>query len=116
MSVVVITGAAGLVGSMLRPRLARPGRTLRLLDLAPLTAGDRTLDGQRCASRDRQVVPGGMRQRLPGEGGERRADRRGHQRGQHRGGYDHPVRGHTARRQWSTWSHHKSQDSVLAET
>jgi uronate dehydrogenase len=37
--VIVITGAAGLVGSMLRPRLARPGRTLRLLDLAPLTAG-----------------------------------------------------------------------------
>ena len=39
MSVVVITGAAGLVGSMLRPRLARPGRTLRVLDIAPLTAG-----------------------------------------------------------------------------
>src|SRR5207247_4768500 len=39
MSVVVITGAAGLVGSTLRPRLARPGRTLRLLDVAPLTAG-----------------------------------------------------------------------------
>ena len=39
MSVVVITGAAGLVGSMLRPRLARPGRTLRILDIAPLTAG-----------------------------------------------------------------------------
>ena len=39
MSVIVITGAAGLVGSMLRPRLARPGRTLRLLDLVPLTAG-----------------------------------------------------------------------------
>ena len=39
MSVIVITGAAGLVGSMLRPRLARPGRTLRLLDLAPLAAG-----------------------------------------------------------------------------
>jgi uronate dehydrogenase len=38
-SVVVITGAAGLVGSMLRPRLARPGRTLRLLDVAPLEAG-----------------------------------------------------------------------------
>ena len=38
-SVVVITGAAGLVGSMLRPRLARPGRTLRVLDVAPLTAG-----------------------------------------------------------------------------
>ena len=39
MSVVVITGAAGRIGSMLRPRLARPGRTLRLLDIAPLTAG-----------------------------------------------------------------------------
>ena len=39
MSVIVITGAAGLVGSMLRPRLARPERTLRLLDLIPLTAG-----------------------------------------------------------------------------
>ena len=39
MSVVVVTGAAGLIGSMLRPRLARPGRTLRLLDLAPLAAG-----------------------------------------------------------------------------
>jgi uronate dehydrogenase len=38
-SVVVITGAAGLVGSMLRPRLARPGRTLRVLDVAPMTAG-----------------------------------------------------------------------------
>ena len=39
MSVVVITGAAGLVGSMLRPRLARQYRTLRLVDLQPLTAG-----------------------------------------------------------------------------
>ena len=39
MTVIVITGAAGLVGSMLRPRLARPDRTLRLLDVAPLTAG-----------------------------------------------------------------------------
>jgi uronate dehydrogenase len=37
--VIVITGAAGLVGSMLRPRLSRPDRTLRLLDVAPLTAG-----------------------------------------------------------------------------
>ena len=39
MPVIVITGAAGLVGSMLRPRLARPGRTLRVLDIAPLAAG-----------------------------------------------------------------------------
>jgi uronate dehydrogenase len=38
-SVIVITGAAGLIGSMLRPRLAGPGRTLRLVDLAPVTAG-----------------------------------------------------------------------------
>jgi len=38
-SVIVITGAAGLIGSMLRSRLARPGRTLRLLDIAPLAAG-----------------------------------------------------------------------------
>ena len=41
MSVVVITGAAGLIGSMLRPRLARPGRTLRLLDTKPLEEATR---------------------------------------------------------------------------
>jgi nucleoside-diphosphate-sugar epimerase len=34
-----MTGAAGLVGTMLRTRLARPGRVLRLLDVSPLTAG-----------------------------------------------------------------------------
>ena len=39
MPIILITGAAGGVGSMLRARLARPGRTLRLLDIAPLTAG-----------------------------------------------------------------------------
>jgi uronate dehydrogenase len=39
MPIILVTGAAGLVGSMLRPRLARPGRTLRLLDTAPVTAG-----------------------------------------------------------------------------
>ncbi len=39
MPVIVITGAAGLIGSMLRPRLAAPGRTLRVLDIAPLDAG-----------------------------------------------------------------------------
>ena len=36
---ILITGAAGRIGTMLRPRLARPGRTLRLLDIAELTAG-----------------------------------------------------------------------------
>ncbi|MFI5958440.1 NAD-dependent epimerase/dehydratase family protein [Cryptosporangium sp. NPDC051539] len=34
--VVLLTGAAGLIGSALRTRMARPGRTLRLLDTAPL--------------------------------------------------------------------------------
>ena len=39
MPTILITGAAGLIGTMLRSRLARPDRTLRLLDIAPLTAG-----------------------------------------------------------------------------
>ena len=36
---ILITGAAGGIGTMLRPRLARPDRTLRLLDIADMTAG-----------------------------------------------------------------------------
>lgn len=39
MPTILITGAAGSIGTMLRPRLARPGRTLRLLDIEPMTAG-----------------------------------------------------------------------------
>jgi len=39
MPIIVITGAAGRIGSMLRPRLAAPGRTLRLLDTTALIAG-----------------------------------------------------------------------------
>lgn len=39
MRTILITGSAGKVGTMLRERLAGPGRTLRLLDLAPMTAG-----------------------------------------------------------------------------
>jgi uronate dehydrogenase len=39
MPIVLITGAAGHIGSMLRTRLSGPGRTLRLLDIAPLAAG-----------------------------------------------------------------------------
>ena len=35
---VLITGSAGVVGTLMRPRLRRPGRVLRLLDLAPQTA------------------------------------------------------------------------------
>src|SRR3954465_444352 len=37
---VLITGSAGVVGTLMRPRLRRPGRALRLLDLAPQTASD----------------------------------------------------------------------------
>ena len=36
MTTILITGAAGSIGSMLRARLARQGRVLRLLDVAPL--------------------------------------------------------------------------------
>jgi hypothetical protein len=39
MTTVLITGAAGRIGDMLRPRLAAPGRVLRLLDRVALTAG-----------------------------------------------------------------------------
>src|SRR5215469_5599708 len=39
MPVIVITGAAGRIGTMLRARLAAPGRVLRVLDVSPLTAG-----------------------------------------------------------------------------
>lgn len=46
---ILLTGAAGAIGTMLRPRLARAGRTLRLLDVAPLTAGP-----------DEEVVPGSV--------------------------------------------------------
>ena len=40
MATILITGAAGGIGTLMRPRLARPGRVLRLLDVAPLTAGE----------------------------------------------------------------------------
>jgi hypothetical protein len=33
---ILITGAAGRIGTMLRPRLAAPGRVLRLIDVTPL--------------------------------------------------------------------------------
>jgi uronate dehydrogenase len=36
MPVILITGAAGRIGTMLRTRLAQPGRTLRLLDSSPV--------------------------------------------------------------------------------
>ncbi|HEY6787744.1 MAG TPA: NAD-dependent epimerase/dehydratase family protein [Trebonia sp.] len=39
MPIIVVTGAAGRIGTMLRARLAAPGRVLRLLDVTPLAAG-----------------------------------------------------------------------------
>jgi uronate dehydrogenase len=42
-STILITGAAGRIGSMLRTRLARPDRVLRLLDVAPLPAAASSL-------------------------------------------------------------------------
>jgi nucleoside-diphosphate-sugar epimerase len=39
MTTILMTGAAGSIGTMLRSRLARPGRVLRLLDVAPLPGG-----------------------------------------------------------------------------
>ncbi len=36
MQTILITGAAGRIGQMLRTRMARPGRVLRLLDVVPL--------------------------------------------------------------------------------
>lgn len=37
---VLITGAAGIVGTLMRPRLRAEGRVLRLLDIAPLPAAE----------------------------------------------------------------------------
>ena len=39
MPIVVVTGAAGRIGAILRTRLAAPGRVLRLLDVVPVAAG-----------------------------------------------------------------------------
>src|SRR5258708_5261221 len=39
MPAILITGAAGQIGAMLRPRLAALGRILRLADIAPLQPG-----------------------------------------------------------------------------
>lgn len=37
---ILITGSAGVIGTLLRPRLRRQGRVLRLLDCAPQPAGE----------------------------------------------------------------------------
>jgi nucleoside-diphosphate-sugar epimerase len=71
MPTILITGAAGQIGGMLRTRLARPGRTLRLLDVAPFEAGtgeevikasvtDLTAMTLACAGADAVIHLGGL--------------------------------------------------------
>lgn len=43
---ILITGAAGRIGSALRPLLARPGRVLRLLDINEVKPGEDSEDSQ----------------------------------------------------------------------
>ena len=50
MPTILITGAAGHIGLMLRTRLARPGRVLRLLDVKPLAAQPGRPEEAVCAS------------------------------------------------------------------
>jgi nucleoside-diphosphate-sugar epimerase len=50
---ILITGAAGRIGTMLRSRLAVPGRVLRLIDVTPLPEPL----GPGAASRERRKVP-----------------------------------------------------------
>ncbi len=75
--IIVITGGSGRIGSMLRKRLARPGRTLRLLDITPPASpgpgrrGGRRL-GHRHGRDDRGLRRGGRRH-PPGRGVRRRA-------------------------------------------
>lgn len=76
MSTILMTGAAGGVGTLMRPRLARPGRTLRLLDLAPLEpgAGEEAVQAsvtdldamtQACAGADALIHLGGISKEAP---------------------------------------------------
>jgi uronate dehydrogenase len=65
---ILITGAAGAIGRMLRPRIARPQRILRLLDITPIPRaepGERVeiiaanitdLDAMRSAAQDVDAV------------------------------------------------------------
>lgn len=76
MSTIVMTGAAGSIGTMLRSRLSAADRTLRLLDVAPLTAGEREevitasvtdLDAvtRACAGADAVIHLGGLASEAP---------------------------------------------------
>jgi uronate dehydrogenase len=51
-----MTGAAGRMGSMLRPRLKQPGRTIRLLDVAPIDELDEGEEFIQATVTDRNAV------------------------------------------------------------
>ena len=46
---VLVTGAAGRIGRMLRSRMRRDGRVLRLLDIAPVEEEGGDPGSRRCA-------------------------------------------------------------------
>lgn len=72
---ILITGAGGRIGSMLTPRLTRPGRVLRLLDLAELPGvgveviradlTDPVVMGEACAGVDAVVHLGAIATEAP---------------------------------------------------
>lgn len=77
MTTLLVTGASGMIGSALRPRLARPGRTLRLLDVVDPAAcapgeesfvgsyADGPLIARACAGVDLVVHLGGHSKERP---------------------------------------------------
>jgi hypothetical protein len=78
MPIIAITGAAGQIGTMLRPRLAGPGRVLRLLDVVPVAAGageeavtasvtDMDTMTSACAGADAVIHLGGIPSEAPWE-------------------------------------------------
>ena len=60
---VLITGSAGVVGTLMRPRLRREGRVLRLLDLAPQTASDASEEIVTASVTDAAAMACGVRRR-----------------------------------------------------